>query len=87
MVSFSLLILCDVLLQGILFSSAECVKTPMDLVRLWMHECDRVYRDKLVDEKDMENYDRIQADVTKKIFEVSLKTAAWLNCFSIVKLS
>lgn len=42
----------------------------MDLVRLWMHECDRVYRDKLVDEKDMENYDRIQADITKKIFEV-----------------
>lgn len=60
--------LCTV--QGILFSTADCVKTPMDLVRLWMHECDRVYRDKLVDEKDMENYDRIQADITKKIFEV-----------------
>lgn len=56
--------------QGILFSTAECVKTPMDLVRLWMHECDRVYRDKLIDEKDMENYDRIQADITKKVFEV-----------------
>ena len=42
----------------------------MDLVRLWMHECDRVYRDKLVDDKDMENYDRIQADITKKVFEV-----------------
>lgn len=56
--------------QGILFSTAECVKTPMDLVRLWMHECDRVYRDKLVDDKDMENYDRIQADITKKVFEV-----------------
>ena len=35
-----------------------------------MHECDRVYRDKLIDEKDMENYDRIQADITKKVFEV-----------------
>ena len=35
-----------------------------------MHECDRVYRDKLLDEKDMENYDRIQADITKKVFEV-----------------
>lgn len=42
----------------------------MDLVRLWMHECDRVYRDKLVEDKDMENYDRIQQDITKKIFEV-----------------
>ena len=37
-----------------------------------MHECDRVYRDKLVEEKDMENYDRIQQDITKKIFEVCL---------------
>ena len=35
-----------------------------------MHECDRVYRDKLVEERDMENYDRIQQDITKKIFEV-----------------
>ncbi|XP_058960986.2 dynein beta chain, ciliary-like [Pocillopora verrucosa] len=55
--------------QGILFSTAECIKTPMDLVRLWMHECDRVYRDKLVEDKDMENYDRIQQDITKKTFE------------------
>ena len=61
---------CIFFFQGILFSTAECVKTPMDLVRLWMHECDRVYRDKLIDEKDMENYDRIQADITKKVFEV-----------------
>lgn len=37
-----------------------------------MHECDRVYRDKLIEEKDMENYDRIQQDITKKIFEVCL---------------
>lgn len=35
-----------------------------------MHECDRVYRDKLIEVKDMENYDRIQQDITKKIFEV-----------------
>ena len=37
-----------------------------------MHECDRVYRDKLIEVKDMENYDRIQQDITKKIFEVCL---------------
>ena len=45
----------------------------MDLVRLWMHEGDRVYRDKLVEDKDMENYDRIQQDITKKIFEVCFR--------------
>lgn len=36
-----------------------------------MHEGDRVYRDKLVEEKDMEMYDKIQKDMTAKFFEVS----------------
>ena len=53
-----------------LFSTPECIKTPMDMVRLWMHECDRVYRDKLVDLKDMEMFDKIQSDISKKFFEV-----------------
>ena len=66
------------ILQGILFSTAECVKTPIDMVRLWMHECDRVYRDKLVDEKDMENYDKIQGDISKKTFEVCPESKAQL---------
>ena len=35
-----------------------------------MHECDRVYRDKLVDLKDMEMFDKIQQDMTRKFFEV-----------------
>ena len=48
------------------------------MVRLWMHECDRVYRDKLVDEKDMENYDRIQGDISKKTFEVCLESKVQL---------
>lgn len=48
------------------------------MVRLWMHECDRVYRDKLVDEKDMENYDRIQGDISKKTFEVCPDSKAQL---------
>lgn len=57
--------------QGILFSVQETCKTPLDLVRLWMHEANRVYRDKLVDAKDMENYDKLVKDVTKKSFEAS----------------
>lgn len=53
-----------------MFSTAECVKSPVDLVRLWMHEGNRVYRDKLVEERDMEMYDKIQKDMTTKFFEV-----------------
>ena len=54
-----------------LFSVPESVKTPIDMVRLWMHECDRVYRDKLVETRDMEIYDKIQGDICKKFFEVN----------------
>ena len=54
-----------------LFSTNECLKQPIDLVRLWMHEAQRVYGDKLVDEKDIENFTKILHDTVKKHFEVS----------------
>ncbi|GFN78401.1 dynein heavy chain 9, axonemal, partial [Plakobranchus ocellatus] len=55
--------------QGILFAQPECCKTPAELVRLWLHEAERVYRDKLVDEKDLETYDKLKKDIVKKSFE------------------
>ena len=39
--------------QGILFSTSECAKTPVDFLRLWLHEASRVYGDKLIDKSDM----------------------------------
>uniref|UniRef100_A0A8C8ZVZ0 Dynein axonemal heavy chain 9 n=1 Tax=Prolemur simus TaxID=1328070 RepID=A0A8C8ZVZ0_PROSS len=54
--------------QGILFSSVECVKSTQDLVKLYLHESNRVYRDKMVEEKDLELFDKIQTEVLKKIF-------------------
>ncbi|CAB1338590.1 unnamed protein product, partial [Coregonus sp. 'balchen'] len=55
--------------QGLLFSMPECVKAPAELVRLWLHECDRVYGDKLVDEKDMVLFAKIKGEICKKCFE------------------
>ncbi|KAJ9585774.1 hypothetical protein L9F63_002411, partial [Diploptera punctata] len=55
--------------QGLLFSNNDCLPQPTDLVRLWMHESQRVYGDKLVDEKDIEAYFKIQVDIVKKNFE------------------
>lgn len=63
--------------QGILFSTSECVKSPIDLVRLWMHEGNRVYRDKLVEERDMDLYDKIQREMTSKYFEDFEETALY----------
>lgn len=53
----------------------DCAKTTIDLVRLWQHEAERVYRDKLTDEKDMETYDKVLKDIIKKSFEDIEETA------------
>ena len=56
--------------QGILFSTPECVKAPMDFVRLWLHEASRVYGDKLIEEKDMELFSKMKFNIAKDSFEV-----------------
>ncbi|XP_061866833.1 dynein axonemal heavy chain 17 isoform X5 [Colius striatus] len=55
--------------QGLLFSTPECLKSPMDLVRLWLHEAERVYGDKLVDEKDQKSFGKMLADTCRKFFD------------------
>ena len=64
------LLMC-VAVQGVLFAMADCCKAPIDIVRLWMHEAYRVYRDKMVDTTDLETFDKIMKDCVKKTFEVS----------------
>ncbi|XP_062977556.1 dynein axonemal heavy chain 17 [Elgaria multicarinata webbii] len=55
--------------QGLLFSTHECLKVPSDLVRLWLHEAERVYCDKLVEDKDQESFGRVMMATCKKFFE------------------
>uniref|UniRef100_A0A8C5P513 Dynein axonemal heavy chain 17 n=1 Tax=Jaculus jaculus TaxID=51337 RepID=A0A8C5P513_JACJA len=50
-------------------SALEILKTPLDLVRLWLHEAERVYGDKMVDEKDQETLRRVTIASTKKFFD------------------
>ncbi|NXN68995.1 DYH17 protein, partial [Himantopus himantopus] len=54
--------------QGLLFSTPECLKSPVDLVRLWLHEAERVYGDKLVDERDQKGFGKMLVDTCKKFF-------------------
>ncbi|XP_066544120.1 dynein axonemal heavy chain 11 [Amia ocellicauda] len=55
--------------QGILFAQPECVRYPIDLVYLWLHESSRVYSDKLMEEKDVELFNKILIDTGKRYFE------------------
>lgn len=56
--------------EGILFALPETIRYPSDLVHLWLHESSRVYSDKLMEEKDVELFNKILLDAGKRYFEV-----------------
>lgn len=58
--------------QGILFCTSECLKAPADLLKIYLHESNRVYRDKLVEEKDFQLFDKLQRDTVKRLYEVRI---------------
>ncbi|KAG5897762.1 hypothetical protein JTB14_019981 [Gonioctena quinquepunctata] len=55
--------------QGMLFATGDAVRTQSDFIRLWMHESSRVYRDKLVERRDIDTYNKLVIEVVKKGFE------------------
>ncbi|KAJ1334726.1 hypothetical protein BSLG_007881 [Batrachochytrium salamandrivorans] len=55
--------------QGILFSTKEKVKEPIELVRLFIHETSRTYGDKMIDDTDRQMLVKIQEEINKKNFE------------------
>ncbi|XP_069552287.1 dynein axonemal heavy chain 11 [Brachyistius frenatus] len=55
--------------QGILFSGPENVKESSDLALLWLHESCRVYSDRLVDDKDLQLFRKLQMETVHECFE------------------
>lgn len=51
-------------------------------MRLWLYEVERVYRDKFIDEKDMEIFDKFVKDIVKKFFEVILIFCNYVKKYS-----
>ena len=43
----------------------------MDFIRLWLHEASRVYGDKLIEDKDMENFKKLKLEIAQQSFDVS----------------
>jgi dynein heavy chain len=54
--------------QGLLVAKPEAIKEPDQLIKLWLHESERVYGDRLVNTEDLNKYRFLAADITKKSF-------------------
>ena len=54
---------------GLMLSNSEYYNTPMHIGRLWLHECYRVYGDRLTNEADCLRFDEISQRYAKTFFE------------------
>jgi dynein heavy chain len=57
-------------LQGMLFASPKDVAAPQDLIRLYVHEAERTYSDKLIGQDDIDVFNKILRETIRKGFEV-----------------
>lgn len=61
---------------------------PIDLVRLWVHECERVFRDRIISVGEMEALDGMMADTAKKHlseFQVNMAELGWLSAYTVLQ--
>lgn len=52
-----------------LYANSSTCPNPNALLRLWVHECSRVYGDKLVDKTDISNFNKIITEAVRKGIE------------------
>ncbi|PNW78281.1 hypothetical protein CHLRE_09g403800v5 [Chlamydomonas reinhardtii] len=55
--------------QGLTRAIKEYYREPVKVARLWVHECERVFRDRMINEADMAKFDEFRVAVTKKFFD------------------
>jgi dynein heavy chain len=59
-----------------LFVSSKNILIPQDLLRLYIHEAERTYADKLINQDDLDLFNKILKETIRKSFEVN-----YLFCF------
>lgn len=56
------------LVQGLCRMTAAQFKDAVSCVRLWIHECERVFADRLISEADIAKFTDLRVNTTKKFF-------------------
>ena len=56
-------------MQGLLRMTKDNFKSTTKVARLWVHECERVFRDRLVNEHDLAKYDDMLSAALKTWFK------------------
>lgn len=59
--------------QGLLNAKPEAIKEPDQLVKLWVHEAERIYGDRLVSNAHLTKYRELAGDICGKNFRANLK--------------
>lgn len=54
--------------QGLLVAKPEAIKEPDNFVRLWTHESERIYGDRLITSEDLTKFRNVLGDIVKKNF-------------------
>ena len=55
-------------MQGLCRMTATQFKDAVSCVRLWIHECERVFADRLITEADILKFSELRLGTTKKYF-------------------
>lgn len=54
--------------QGLLVAKKEAIKDPDMFLKLWIHESERIYGDRLVSPENIKTYTMLVADLVRKSF-------------------
>lgn len=58
--------------QGVTLGQAEHIQEPNDLIRLWVHECSRVFKDRLVNKEDLSWFEACIGSQVQKHFKTKI---------------
>jgi len=67
--------------QGIVRVNGKTVSSELDFLRLWSHECKRVFQDRMINLEHKKTYDGLVEQVLEKVFKKTDPSISAEPCF------